>query len=573
VNDSIEKRLLVYVLAITTIFLLGISIVNYSWARYQVERLSQDKATAIADAATARIESYLLQRGQNAWTLAQNEQIHAFAKKVKSQPVDLEHDSDYQEMMTSFQRIVSLNQDIKFMYVAVAKIDRLFANMEFTYPENYDVTNRPWYQAAAREETLVYTAPYVCPLTAKYVVTASAPFYDEQGNFLGVAAVDIPVERMQKAIEEIHIGSTGYAFMLDENGEPIANPESPYYRKYIKSLKENKSVMDEIKGRMTTGEKGIAEISMRQSNNYLLYSPVSKVGWSVGVIVPVNEIRRDADRLGQFSLVTVIIGMMVISLLITGLTSRITKPIMEFANIMQRAEKGDFTVRATVDSQDEIGMLGNSLNHMLRQQENLIRQVISMANKMGVAGHELAITMSESRTTLPVVTSELSMLIGRSYIQGTDDRDSLENPPNIQLFMEEMIAWNHLCRSVFSQIGALSEAMPSLKNTVSDLPEDFLMSYDIKSLIQKTKDLCKLSESLLIDYIDIYNYVNGVGRNLDDYQNTLQIINQQINSIANIQLDATNRATETAGELVKYSQTLLELASSFHIQKDEDESV
>jgi len=573
VNDSIEKRLLVYILAITTIFLLGISVVNYSWARYQVENLSKDKATAIADSATARIESYLLQRGQNAWTLAQNEQIHAFAQKVKSQPVDLEHDRDYKEMMTSFQRIVSLNQDIGFVYVAAAKTDRLFGNMEFTYPKNYDATNRPWYRAAAREGTLVYTAPYVCPLTAKYVVTASAPFYDQQGNLLGVAAVDIPVERMQKAIEEIHIGSTGYAFMLDENGEPIANPKSPYYQKYIRSLKENKSVMDEIKSKMMTGEKGIAEISMQQVNNYLLYSPVSEVGWSVGVIVPVDEIRRDANRLGQFSLVTVIIGMIVISLLITGLTSRITKPIMEFASIMRRVEKGDFTVRATVDGQDEIGMLGNSLNHMLRQQENLIRQVISMANKMGMTGHELAITMSESRTTLPVVTSELSMLIGRSYVQGADNRDSLENPPNIQLFMEKMIAWNHLCRSVFSQIEALRETMPKLEDAAPALPEDSLMSCDIKSLAQKTKELCKSSESLLIDYIDIYNYVNGVGRNLDDYQNTLQIVNQQINSIANIQLDATHRATETAGELVKYSRTLLELASSFHIQKDEDESV
>ena len=79
--NSIQKRLLVYILSITTIFLVGISAVNFYWARQQVSDLSQEKVAAMADAANARVEGYLLQKGQNAWTLAQNEQIHALLRK------------------------------------------------------------------------------------------------------------------------------------------------------------------------------------------------------------------------------------------------------------------------------------------------------------------------------------------------------------------------------------------------------------------------------------------------------------------------------------------------------------
>ena len=285
---SIQKRLLVYILTITTIFLVGISVVNYSWARNQVETLSQEKGAALAEAATAKVEGYLLQKGQNALTLAQNEQIHAFVKKVSSQPVDLQNDKDYREMMTSFQRIVNLNQDIQFVYVAVAKTDRLYANREFDYPANYSVLERPWYKAAAQQETLAFTAPYVCPLTGKYVVTASAPFYDENGNLLGVASVDILVDKLQKIIQDIHVGNTGYAFMLDEKGQTIADPKSLYYRKYIKDMPQNISTFEQIKRKMLAGEKGISEISIQQNQSYILYTPVTQIGWSIGIVVPAD---------------------------------------------------------------------------------------------------------------------------------------------------------------------------------------------------------------------------------------------------------------------------------------------
>lgn len=566
--NSIQKRLLVYILSITTIFLVGISIVNYSWARNQVETLSQEKTAALAEAATAKVQGYLLQKGQNAVTLAQNEQIHAFVKKVSSQPVDLQNDKDYREMMTSFQRIVNLNQDIKFVYVAVAKTDRLYANREFTYPANYSVVERPWYQAAARQETLVFTAPYVCPLTGKYVVTASVPIYDESGELLGVASVDILVDKVQKIIQDIHIGNTGYAFMLDEKGMPIADPKSLYYRKYIKNMPQE---FDQIKLRMLAGEKGISEISRQQDQSYVLYTPVTQIGWSIGIVVPADEIRQYVYGLGRFSLWTVLLGMLVISFLIVELTSRITRPINEFTTLMQRVEEGDYSVRASIDSHDEVGRLGNSLNHMLEKQQELIRQVIYTANKMGIAGHELAITMGETRTTLPAVTSELSMLMDRPCQEGDNKFGLNTSQPSIQAFMEKLITSNHLCRLMQTQAEMMQRALEDSKVGIepTELSGNILiLAHDMELLVDNFKELTASSQTLLIDYTDIYNYVNEVGQNLNDVNNTLQIINRQINSIATVQLDATQRATNTAGELVKYSQTLLDLTASFLIKAE-----
>ncbi len=574
--DSIQKRLLIYILSITTIFLVSISTVNYFWARQQVESLSIDKAAALADVANARVEGYLLQKGQNAWTLAQNEQIHTFIKKVSSQAVNLENDRDYQEMMTSFQRIVNLNQDIKFVYVGVAKTDRLYANTEFNYPPGYSVVKRPWYQAAARGETLAFSGPYNCPLTGKYVVTASAPIYDEQANLLGVAAVDVPVDKLQSIIQDIHIGSTGYAFILDEKGMPIAAPQSSYYQEYIKDLEKNVLNIDNIKSKMLANEKGITEISTQETQSFILYTPVRKIGWSIGIVVPADEVRQPVYGLGRFSLLTVLLGMIVISFLIIALTSRITKPINEFTGLMKRVENGDLTVRATIESQDEVGRLGNSLNHMLEKQQALIRQVILMANKMGIAGHELGITMGETRTTLPSVTSELSMLMDKSYGEGEINSGILGKLSVNQAFLEKLIGFNHLCRLMQTQAEIVQHSLQKLDGLDDELKSPAviaLVQHDMKLLANNLEELCTASGTMLVDYTDIYNYVNVVGQNLNDVKNTLGIVNRQINSIANVQLDATQRAINTAGELVKYSHTLLNLTASFHIQADIEEVV
>lgn len=570
-HDSINKRLLISILSITTMILLAISGLNYYWARQQAESLSKEKAAALADAANARVESYLLQNGQNAYTLAQNEQIHAFVQKVSSQPVNLENDKDYREMMTSFQRIANLNPDIKFIYVAVAKTNRLYGNREFTYPPDYTVSERPWYQAAAQAETLVYTAPYICPLTGRYVVTASAPFYDAQGNLLGVAAVDVLVDKLQAIIENIHIGDTGYAFMLDDKAMPIADSQSLYYKKYIKDMNNNIPAIQQIKAKMLAGEKGITESSYQEPKSFVLYTPVSKTGWSIGIVVPAAEILQPIYRLERFAFISVVLGLILISILISSLTSRITKPINDFTKLMKRVEDGDYTVRAAIESHDEVGRLGNSLNHMLEKQQDLIHQVIEMANKMGIAGHKLAITMGETRTNLPTVTTELSMLLDRSFGEEEKNPGILVNPPSNQAFLEKLIACNHLCRFVQIQAEISQQSIQRIAGLNNSLESQEIIPQaqdEMESLNAKLKELGTVSETLLVDYTDIYNYVNVIGYNLNDVKNTLGTINHQINSIAAIQIDATQRAIDTAEKLFEYSNTLLMLTSSFHIQAD-----
>jgi methyl-accepting chemotaxis protein len=567
VFDSIQKRLLFYILSITTLFLLGISILNYLWAEKAVVDLSEQRTTALVDAAAARIEGYLLQKGQNAWTLAQNEQIHRFVQKISSQNLDLSQDNDYKEMMTSFQRIVNSNPDIKFVYVAVDKTDRLYGNMEFKYPPGYKVSDRPWYKEAAQKRTLVYTAPYVCPLTGNYVVTAAVPFYSNNGELLGVAAVDILVKRIEDIVNNIQVYKTGYAFMLDDKGVAITHPDDSYNKKSLLKQKDLDPDLAVIAGKMIEGEKGLDTATIDKIPSYVIYRPISETRWSIGAIVPIDEVRESLYTLGRISLFTVLIGIFVITLIVIMWTSRITQPINEFTNLMHEVEEGNYTVRAKIHNRDEVGRLANSLNHMLEKQQQLISQLITMAYKMSLTGHELAIAMGEARTTLPVVTAELGKLMDKQYLTTVDKSDLWGQNPNHE-FMDTLININYINRSVCASIEQIQSALDKeSENTGSDTAKISVEARaELDRISCQMQKLCHMTEDLQIDYVELTAGITSTAKYLTDMINTMQIVRSKITRILAIQYESINSATATSKELVKWSQTLLQLTACFHIK-------
>jgi hypothetical protein len=56
--------------------------------------------------------------------------------------------------------------------------------------------DRAYYYRAVREERCVITDPYPSLITGELTVTASAPIYNEEGNLLYVACLDMPLEEV-----------------------------------------------------------------------------------------------------------------------------------------------------------------------------------------------------------------------------------------------------------------------------------------------------------------------------------------------------------------------------------------
>ncbi|HHW61784.1 MAG TPA: HAMP domain-containing protein [Syntrophomonadaceae bacterium] len=571
--SSIQKKLLIYILSITTIFLVSIGILNYMWAEKVLVQVSERRAAAMAESAAARIESYLLQKGQFAWTMAQDENIHRFVKRVDTRYQDVSSDQDYQKILTTFKRIVAQDPDINIAYVAVEKTQRVYDSTEYENPPDYKVGSRPWYKAAVNARGLVFSSPYICPVTGKQVISAAVPFYGEEGELLGVAAVEILVDKVENIVSDVHLFKSGYSFILDKQGEVVACPSKDHLNMIHHSMGSGKGV-NKLVSLMLEGETGWEEIVTDGVGKYVFYTPIKNLDWSLGVVVPKDEVTAAIIPLAKISLVTVLLGVIIISLCIILLTSRITRPLEEFTSIMGKVEEGDYTIRAQVESNDEIGRLGESLNHMLDKQQHLIKQVMDTAYNMGIAGHELAITIGEGSSTIPGVTDEMGAIVKKLDLEKMKQKSyEFTHSHAIRDLFEEIILLNYEQRAMTGILEDLEEDFRDLRKQITDTQQAAQIDEIIHSYYNITEQVVALSqrgEKVQMNFVDVSDYVDDLHQGITDIVNTLQIVNVQIENVAGLQSDLLKRATKTAMGLVQWSQKLLELTSRFQIIENSD---
>jgi len=90
--------------------------------------------------------------------------------------------------------------------------------------DDYDPRTRPWYVAAARQDGVAWTAPYVFFTSRRPGITVSAPVTGGiNGEFRGVVGVDIEIDALSAFLETLDISARGAAAIVAQDGTIIAH--------------------------------------------------------------------------------------------------------------------------------------------------------------------------------------------------------------------------------------------------------------------------------------------------------------------------------------------------------------
>ncbi|MCR4647428.1 MAG: response regulator [Oscillospiraceae bacterium] len=110
-------------------------------------------------------------------------------------------------------------------------------------PEDYDPTQRDWYQIAVNSDKgIVIVPPYVDAQTGSMVISVCKKLSDSQN----VVAIDIITTRVQEIISETSIKGKGYGFILDQDGTVIAHPDISLNGTNIRDTDGGSELMDRL---------------------------------------------------------------------------------------------------------------------------------------------------------------------------------------------------------------------------------------------------------------------------------------------------------------------------------------
>ena len=180
----------------------------------------------------------------------------------------------------------------------------------------------------------------------------------------GVAVADINLKLIWDVIAAIKIGDTGHAFVVDDSGRLIAHPDiSRVLRGGAGSgdFSQLKSKVGAANGSavLTTGDDGkaVVALSVRAAN----------VGWTVIAQQPVLEAFASIRAALWRSLALITIGALFAFALAYWLAHRMSGPIRQLEDGVERVGAGQFDHRIKISSGDELEQLANRFNEMAEE--------------------------------------------------------------------------------------------------------------------------------------------------------------------------------------------------------------
>jgi len=168
---------------------------------------------------------------------------------------------------------------------------------------SYDPRTRDWFTRALQSGNVTWSDPYVDASGKGLMITCSRQVPADINGRTWVVASDVTLSTVNSQIIGTQVGSNGYAFLLDKQGNVVARPgitagENGWDESFETEnlLSSNNSALVAVARDMVAGKTGTARVSFADGEKYIAYAPLKSVNWSVGIVVPVDDVIAPAQQ-------------------------------------------------------------------------------------------------------------------------------------------------------------------------------------------------------------------------------------------------------------------------------------
>ncbi len=342
------------------------------------------------------------------------------------------------EMMEGiFAPVSAADQRLSSVYVGTGSgIARLYPWVADSNT-SFDPRLRSWFVQALATGNTTWSEPYVDRLGNGLTVTCSKPVVDTGRGWTWVVGADVTIETINRNIIGTQVGDRGYAMLIDRHGNVISRPgltsgDMRWDESFVTEnlLASSNPGLVSVAENMTAGKTGVARVMFEDGERFVAYAPVNRVNWSVGVVMPVDEVIapvlatrehillasgetaahiRDLQQLMQ----VIFTGMFVVLLAVVGVLTllvarHLTRPLEELQKGSEAIGRGDLGYRVDVQTGDEFEDLARSFNTMTADLRDHIDELRRTTAENERIGKELEIAKEIQQSILPESAPVLS---------------------------------------------------------------------------------------------------------------------------------------------------------------------
>ena len=272
-----------------------------------------------------------------------------------------------------------------------------------------------WYQEGMTRVNMAVGSAHQNP-DGTNVVSASGLLNDGLDT-VRVIAADMTLDRISVIVNSFIEMHDAEAFLVDKDSSVIlASRDSDLISKTLGADGQSAFYKD-VEKKVSGKSYDICTLD----GNMTVFKEVNGTNWLLVSYVPTRVVLADLVGLRNLMIIFSIISILVLCVLIERVTHVVIRPVKEMTRVITSMASGDFTVSMKVKGNDEIAVMGRSVEHFIASMKEMIRQMGHVSDRLekqagsskNVSGemNSAANIQSQSMTELNATVDQLSVSV------------------------------------------------------------------------------------------------------------------------------------------------------------------
>lgn len=436
-----------------------------------------------------------------------------------------------------------------------------------------------WYQEGMTRVNMAVGSAHQNP-DGTNVVSASG-LLNDGSDTVRVIAADMTLDRISVIVNSFIEMHDAEAFLVDKDSSVIlasrdsdlisktlgADGQSAFYKDVEKKVSGKSYDFCTLDGNMT------------------VFKEVNGTNWLLVSYVPTRVVLADLVGLRNLMIIFSIISILVLCVLIERVTHVVIRPVKEMTRVITSMASGDFTVSMKVKGNDEIAVMGRSVEHFIASMKEMIRQMGHVSDRLekqagsskNVSGemNSAANIQSQSMTELNATVDQLSVSVNEIAQNATQlagvVADTKEDSDKVEDKMRTTVEVSEKGKADMESVGnALHNIEISIHNLEEAVDKVGTASGEIVDIIKLIGDIAEETNLLSLNasieaarageagrgFAVVASQIGVLAKNSAD---SVAHITSLINEINGLVDDAVKQAGSSAGD-IESSADLIHIA-------------
>ena len=368
-KQSIKFKILIPFSLLSLAMLSVMSIVAYAAARNQIKMGVFEKLTVVANLKKYQFQHWIDSQAEDVFILANDvPRIKIDAEKLLSPGIQTNFSQDSttvcDDLAKHFNRISREKRSFKDMSLLTINGEIICSNNENLMSQYQPLISSATFVNHEQFNQIKPTI-YLSPIAKQLIITLFTPITNSKGNQIGYLSVNLELKEIDRFIQGSMSLGKGVNVVLIAKNSNLLEATNQVFTNSLMNIKSSNvitspAIINALQGKngqeLYINHQGIPVLGVYEfldENNLVLITEISQDQ----AFFPAIKLARVIFLIGLF-----FSGIALV--FVYFLSEKIAQPIREITQVAIALCQGDLDVKAKVKTEDEVGILGKSLNTM-----------------------------------------------------------------------------------------------------------------------------------------------------------------------------------------------------------------